>query len=100
MGACPGAHDLMNGVVAFFLDPANWAGSTGIPNRLQEHLVICGFAVLTAALIAIPIGLYVGHTNNGSGVAINLANIGRAVPSYAMIGARVRVSGTGMTIIA
>jgi len=85
MGACPGAHDLMNGVVAFFLDPANWAGSTGIPNRLQEHLVICGFAVLTAALIAIPIGLYVGHTNNGSGVAINLANIGRAVPSYAMM---------------
>jgi osmoprotectant transport system permease protein len=85
VGAGPGADDLMDGVVAFFLDPANWTGSTGIPNRLQEHLVICGLAVLTASLIAIPIGLYVGHTNNASGIAINLANIGRAIPSYAMM---------------
>ena len=37
------------------------------------------------SLIAIPIGLYVGHTNNGSGIAINTANIGRAIPSYAMM---------------
>jgi hypothetical protein len=39
----------MDGVVAFFLDPANWTGSTGIPNRLQEHLVICVLAVITAS---------------------------------------------------
>ena len=49
MGAGPGADGLMDGVVAFFLDPANWTGSTGIPNRLQEHLVICVLAVITAS---------------------------------------------------
>src|SRR5512132_3025627 len=75
----------MDGVVAFLTDPANWTGTTGIPNRLQEHLVICVLAVLLAALIAVPLGLYIGHTNRGSNVAINVANIGRAIPSYAMM---------------
>lgn len=72
-------------IVGFFFDPANWTGTTGIPNRLLEHLVISGIAVLFATAIAIPTGMYVGHTNRGSGLAINLANIGRAVPSYAMM---------------
>ena len=75
----------MDAIVGFFTDPANWTGTTGIPNRLQEHLVICGLAVLLAALIAVPLGLYIGHTNRGSNLAINLANIGRAIPSYAMM---------------
>jgi len=75
----------MDGVVAFLTDPANWQGSLGIPARLVEHLQISVLAVIVAALIAVPIGLYIGHTNRGSGFAINLANIGRAIPSYAMM---------------
>ncbi|HET7030803.1 MAG TPA: ABC transporter permease [Candidatus Limnocylindrales bacterium] len=75
----------MDDVVAFLTDPANWTGTTGIPNRLVEHLVISGLALAFAVLIAIPLGLYIGHTNRWSGLAINLANIGRAVPSYAMM---------------
>jgi osmoprotectant transport system permease protein len=75
----------MDGVIAFFTDPANWTGDTGIPNRLFEHLYISGSSVLLALLVAVPIGLYIGHTNRGSGLAINLANIGRAIPSYAMM---------------
>ncbi|HEV7811239.1 MAG TPA: ABC transporter permease [Candidatus Limnocylindrales bacterium] len=75
----------MDGVIAFFTDQANWTGTTGIPNRLEEHLLICGLSILVASLIAVPIGLYIGHTNRGSNVAINLANIGRAVPSFAMM---------------
>jgi osmoprotectant transport system permease protein len=31
------------------------------------------------------VGLYIGHTNRGSALAINLANIGRAIPSFAMM---------------
>jgi osmoprotectant transport system permease protein len=75
----------MDGAIEFLTDPANWTGTSGIPNRLQEHLVISGLSVLVAALIAIPIGLYIGHTNRGAGLAINLANIGRAIPSFAMM---------------
>ena len=75
----------MSDVIAFFLDPANWQGTSGIPNRLLEHLVISGAGIAAATLIALPIGLYVGHTGRGSNLAINLANIGRAIPSYAMM---------------
>jgi osmoprotectant transport system permease protein len=75
----------MGDVIAFFSDPTHWEGTLGIPNRLFEHLVISGLSILVATLIAIPIGLFIGHTNRGSGVAINLANIGRAIPSYAMM---------------
>jgi osmoprotectant transport system permease protein len=75
----------MDGVIAFLTDPANWQGTTGIPNRLVEHLVISGLSIAVATLIALPLGLYIGHTNRGAGLAINLANIGRAIPSYAMM---------------
>jgi osmoprotectant transport system permease protein len=75
----------MDKITTFFTDPAQWSGSSGIPARLIEHLTIAGSSVLLAVLIAIPIGLYIGHTNRGSSLAINLANIGRAVPSYAMM---------------
>ena len=75
----------MDKLGAFFTDPAQWTGETGIPNRLFEHLVISGSSVLLALLVAIPLGLYIGHTNRGSSLAINLANIGRAIPSYAMM---------------
>ena len=75
----------MGDIVAFLTDPANWTGTTGIPNRLVEHLVISGLSILFASAVAVPLGLYIGHTNRGSGLAINLANIGRAVPSYAMM---------------
>src|SRR6185436_5879462 len=75
----------MDGVIDFFADPAHWTGTTGIPNRLLEHLTISALSILFATAIALPIGLYIGHTNRGSSLAINLANIGRAIPSYAMM---------------
>jgi osmoprotectant transport system permease protein len=75
----------MGEIVDFFLNPANWAGQTGIPNRLFEHLVISGIAILVATLVGLPLGLYIGHTGRGANLAINLANIGRAVPSYAIL---------------
>ena len=75
----------MGEIVDFFLNPANWAGQTGIPNRLFEHLVISGIAIFVATLVGVPLGLYIGHTGRGANLAINLANIGRAVPSYAIL---------------
>jgi osmoprotectant transport system permease protein len=75
----------MNEALAWFADPATWSGQTGIPWRLVEHLAISAASVVAATLIALPIGLWIGHTGRGANVVINLANIGRAVPSYAVI---------------
>jgi osmoprotectant transport system permease protein len=47
--------------------------------------VISGLAILLATIIGLPLGLYIGHTGRGANLAINLANIGRAVPSYAIL---------------
>lgn len=67
-------------------DPANWAGPNGIPVRFAEHIGISLAALLIALAIALPAGLYVGHTRRGAGVAVGIANFGRAVPSLALIG--------------
>lgn len=72
-------------VVAWFADPAHWSGDDGIPVRVWEHLQLSGVAVGIAAAIALPVGLYLGHTGRGGFVAINVANLGRALPSLALI---------------
>ena len=75
----------MNEVVAWFTDPATWRDETGIPFRMLEHVAISAVSLLAATLIALPLGLWIGHTGRGATAVINIANIGRAVPSYAVI---------------
>ena len=72
--------------VAWLSNPANWSGPNGIPVRFAEHVGISLAALLVALAIALPAGLYVGHTRRGTGVAVGIANVGRAVPSLALIG--------------
>ncbi len=72
-------------VIAWFGDPANWTGNDGIPNRLAEHLVLCLVSMAVALAIALPVGLYIGHTGRFSLGVQSVANIGRAVPSYALM---------------
>jgi osmoprotectant transport system permease protein len=71
--------------VAWLADPAHWQGSDGIPIRLVQHLVICLAALVVAAVIALPIGLWTGHAGRGGQLAVSAANVGRAVPSYAVL---------------
>jgi osmoprotectant transport system permease protein len=75
----------MEAVLAFLGDPANWEGSTGIPTRIVEHLSLSLLAVGVAAAVAVPAGFYIGHTGRLALLGINVANIGRAVPSYAVM---------------
>ena len=77
--------DLVTAVVAWFADPAHWSGPNGVPERLGQHVGISLLSVAIAAAIALPMGLYIGHTRRGQALAINLANVGRAVPSLAAI---------------
>jgi len=80
-----GLVDQLQAVGAWFADPVNWSGHDGIPNRMTEHLVMCLLSMIAALLVALPIGLFIGHTNRLSFVAVQLSNIGRAVPSYAVM---------------
>ncbi|MFI5255442.1 MAG: ABC transporter permease, partial [Candidatus Limnocylindrales bacterium] len=75
----------VSAVVAWFGNAASWLGPAGIPVRILEHLVLTAAAMAIACLVALPAGLYFGHTGRGGVVAIGVANIGRAIPSYALL---------------
>lgn len=84
--------EFLGEVVGWFLDPAHWSGSDGVPTRVLEHVILSGSAVATAALLAIPIGLVLGHTGRGGFVAVNVAGVGRALPSFAVLALALPVS--------
>ncbi|HTH69679.1 MAG TPA: ABC transporter permease subunit, partial [Candidatus Saccharimonadales bacterium] len=69
----------------WFADPAHYQGSDAVQTRVFEHIELSALALIVAALIALPIGLYLGHTGRLGFVAVNVANIGRALPSLALL---------------
>jgi osmoprotectant transport system permease protein len=78
--------EFLGDVAAFFTDPANWTGSRGILNRLWEHVSISVIGVLVAAVLALPPAVYLGHVKRGGFLAVSAVNIGRAVPSFGVVG--------------
>lgn len=78
--------NLLADVAAWLTDPAHWTGPGAIPARLSEHVAVSLISLGIAMAIALPLGLWIGHTRRGVRLAINLANVGRAVPSLAAIG--------------
>jgi osmoprotectant transport system permease protein len=75
----------VSGVWAWLTDPANWTGPNGIPARTLEHLEISGWAMLIALVVALPSAVAAGHYGRGGAVLVSIGNIGRAVPTYAVI---------------
>lgn len=79
-------------VVGWFIDPANWSGADGVPHRLFEHVQLCALAVAVAALVAVPAGVVLGHARRGGLLAVSVVNIGRAVPSFAIVAVALPIS--------
>lgn len=79
--------ELFGEAIAWLADPASWTDArNGIPLRLWEHLTLSVASLLVAGLIALPLGLWIGHTGRGGAAVIAIANIGRAVPSVGWLG--------------
>lgn len=66
-------------------DGAHWTGGDGVAHRLTEHLALTGTAVGIACVLALPLGLWLGHVGRGGNLAINVSNVGRAVPTFAVL---------------
>ena len=77
--------NVVNGVLTWLTDPVHWSGPDGIPVRTLQHLYYSLLATAIAAAIALPIGVFIGHTGRGALVAVNLTNLGRAIPSLGII---------------
>jgi osmoprotectant transport system permease protein len=80
-----GVMELLNAVIAWFQDPAHWRGEEGVLNRLVEHLLLTGTATAVAVLLGLPVALWLGHVGRGGVLAVNISNVGRAVPTFAVL---------------
>ena len=69
----------------WFTTTSHWHGAFGVPHRVTEHLAMSGGAMLLALVIAIPVGVGLGHRGRGGVVAVNVTNIGRAIPSFGVL---------------
>lgn len=76
---------LISATFAWLTDPAHWAGPGSIPLRLLEHVGLSAASLLIAIAIALPLGVWIGHTGRFAWLAINSANLWRALPSLAVI---------------
>lgn len=69
----------------WFNDPSNWSGPLGLTARIREHLTYTALILIVAMIIAIPIGLLIGHTGRGVVLVVGLTNGIRAVPTLGLV---------------
>lgn len=76
---------LLEEVVDWFADDANWSGRRGVLRQLSEHVRMAGVATIAACLLALPVAIWLGHKRRFGTIAVNVSNIGRAIPSFAIL---------------
>ena len=69
----------------WIVDPANLSGPAGIPARTLEHLAYTGITLVIAAVIALPIGVLVGHTHRGAVAVLQVSGALRALPTLGAV---------------
>ena len=69
----------------YLLDGANWSGTGGMLAQLSQQLLLTVTALGLACVIGLPVALWLGHLGRGGFLAVNVSNVGRAVPTYAVL---------------
>lgn len=82
--------------LAWLIDPLNWSGPSGITARLLEHLGYTALGVLIAALIAVPLGLWIGHTGKLRSIAVLAAGAARSLPTLGLVTLFALILGVGL----
>jgi osmoprotectant transport system permease protein len=83
-------------VVTWFTTVGNWTGAGGVPVRMLEHLYYSGLALLLGLIVAVPVGVLVGHTGRGSFFVVGIANGVRALPELGLLILLVVLMGIGL----
>jgi osmoprotectant transport system permease protein len=77
-------------------------GTPGLPSLAHltlETLKVSAIGVVIALVIAVPLGVWLGHLHRGSFLAINVGNIGRALPSLVVLAIGDAFLGLGLTVV-
>lgn len=77
--------DVLQDAFTWLNDPLNWTGRDGVLALGADHLRISALAVLLAALVALPLGVWLGHRRRGDVVTVVAANTSRALPTFALL---------------
>jgi osmoprotectant transport system permease protein len=80
----------------YLIDGSNWSGSGGILDYLVQQLLLTATALALAIAIGLPIALWLGHLGRGGFLAINISNVGRAVPTFALLALLVTADWPGV----
>jgi osmoprotectant transport system permease protein len=75
----------VNGVIGWFRDGDHWHGASGVPTLLGQHALLTLVSTLMAILLGLPLAVWLGHRGRGGTFAVNLSNIGRAIPIIALL---------------
>jgi osmoprotectant transport system permease protein len=68
-----------------------------ILEKTWEHVLLSGAGLAVSILIAVPLGVWLGHVHRGAFLAVNLANVGRALPTLVVIALGIAFLGIGFT---
>lgn len=88
--------DFVKQALSFIFTAANWGGPAGIGVRIGEHLQYTVVAVIFSVLIAIPIGMLIGHTGRGTFLIVTGVNALRALPTLGVLLLGVLLWGLGL----
>jgi osmoprotectant transport system permease protein len=88
--------DFVQQALAYIFTAANWAGPAGLTARILEHLEYTVVAVAFSALVAVPIGMLIGHTGRGTFVVVTGVNALRALPTLGVLLLGVLLWGLGL----
>lgn len=88
--------NLVSATFDWLTDPAHWSGDDGITTRLLQHVGYTALTLLIASAIAIPLGLWIGHTGRFRSLAIGLSGALRALPTLGVLTLIVLISGVGL----
>ena len=69
----------------WLIDPENYTSEGSVIQRSLEHLAYTSIVVVLAAAIAIPLGLFIGHTGRGRRWAVGVAGAARALPTFGLL---------------
>jgi osmoprotectant transport system permease protein len=75
-------------------------GPAELADLAASHMSVSAVAMVAAILISVPIGLALGHVGRGEFVAVSVSNVGRAVPTLALLAFFVAFVGIGFTNVA
>jgi osmoprotectant transport system permease protein len=82
--------------VSFLTTASHWTGPAGLATRICEHLEYTALAVAASALIAVPLGLIIGHTGRGQLLVVSAVNGLRALPTLGVLLLGVLLYGLGL----